>query len=108
MLHGLAMQKEEDWAYRLLSEVSYVLDDPLYSHITHKEDAYKYWDYTLDIPTMDAGSARDYLNAAAMIGISSSHLMVVVIGIGRPIRYGNRLVMTLPIRHCRLFLKSNR
>lgn len=67
MLHGLAMQKEEDWAYRLLSEVSYVLDDPLYSHITHKEDAYKYWDYTLDIPTMDAGSARDYLNAAAMI-----------------------------------------
>ncbi len=67
MLHGLAMQKKEDWAQHLLSEVSYVLDDPLYSHIMHKEDAYKYWDYTLDIPAMDTGNARDYLNAAAMI-----------------------------------------
>ena len=67
MLHGLNMQEHSDWACRLLREISYVMGDPLYPQITPKEDAYNYWNYTIDVPGMDAGKARDYLNAAAMI-----------------------------------------
>ena len=67
MLHGLDMQEHSDWSRRLLREISYVMGDPLYPQITPKEDAYNYWNYTIDVPGMDAEKARDYLNAAAMI-----------------------------------------
>ena len=67
MLHGLDMQEQSDWARRLLLEISYVMGDPLYPQITPKEDAYNYWNYTMDVPGMEAEKARDYLNAAAMI-----------------------------------------
>ncbi len=67
MLHGLDQREKTDWSHRLLSEISYVLGDPLYPKLVPKEDAYTYWNYTIDVPGMEEGKARDYLNAAAMI-----------------------------------------
>lgn len=67
MLHAMNMQKNKDWMKKLLSQVSYVLGDPLYSKVSFRESPYLYWNYTIDIPDVNNGIASDCLNAASMI-----------------------------------------
>lgn len=68
MLHGIYQEThEEEWALKLLNQLSFVLGDPLYSQIPVKESPYRYWNYTVDIPGMDMGHSSDFLNAASMI-----------------------------------------
>ena len=67
ILHAIDHQLHTDWSHRLLTQVSYILGDPLYPRIPKKESPDNYWNYTVDIPDVDAGYARDYFNVAAMI-----------------------------------------
>lgn len=67
LIHSLRQANEREWIRDLEAELSYALVDPLYSRISEGRDSFDYWDSSLDVPEVDAGSARDYLNSAALL-----------------------------------------
>lgn len=52
--------------HTLCDEISYILDDPLYSQY-NQQDGFMFWDSMISLPNIDIGQSRDYLNATAMI-----------------------------------------
>lgn len=50
----------------LCDEISYILDDPLYSQY-NQQDGFMFWDSMISLPNIDMGQSRDYFNAAAMV-----------------------------------------